>query len=262
MKQHKLGPNGAIMTCLNLYATKFDQVMSILEQRAFEDSPVDATKEKSTDDASTTPISPAPKTFSKNLDYILVDTPGQIEAFTWSASGTVITTALASAFPTVLAFVVDTPRCTASLNTFMSNMLYACSMYYRTRLPLIVVFNKTDVMSGDVCMEWMNDYGAFQDALDDFIAGDGAGYYASLTRSLSLVLEEFYSILHKVGVSAATGEGVDQFWSVVEKAAEEFDDEYVGDLECRVEEQKLRKKAIALDSMKRMEHDLKIDGVE
>ena len=216
------------------------------------------TPKETSNDASTVSIPLS----SKNLDYILVDTPGQIEAFTWSGSGTVITTALASAFPTIIAFVVDTPRCTASLNTFMSNMLYACSMYYRSRLPLIVVFNKTDVMSGDVCMEWMNSYDAFQKALDDFIAGDGAGYYASLTRSLSLVLEEFYCILHKVGVSAATGEGVDEFWSVVEKAAEEFDEEYVGDLECRVEEQRIRKKAIALDSMKRMEEDLKIDGVE
>ena len=35
MLQHKLGPNGAILTCLNLFATRFDQVMSILERRAF-----------------------------------------------------------------------------------------------------------------------------------------------------------------------------------------------------------------------------------
>jgi len=35
MRQHKLGPNGAILTCLNLFATKFDQVMAILERRAF-----------------------------------------------------------------------------------------------------------------------------------------------------------------------------------------------------------------------------------
>lgn len=26
MKQHRLGPNGAIMTSLNLFSTKFDQV--------------------------------------------------------------------------------------------------------------------------------------------------------------------------------------------------------------------------------------------
>lgn len=58
--------------------------------------------------------------------YILVDTPGQIEIFTWSASGAIITDAMASAGPTVVAYIIDTPR-TSAPATFMSNMLYACS---------------------------------------------------------------------------------------------------------------------------------------
>ena len=32
-------------------------------------------------------------------------------------------------------------------------------------------------------------------------SGSGSGYYASLTLSVSLVLDEFYNHLHKVGVS-------------------------------------------------------------
>jgi len=58
--------------------------------------------------------------------YVLLDTPGQIEIFTWSASGSIITDALASALPTVVVYIIDTPRTTAPA-TFMSNMLYACS---------------------------------------------------------------------------------------------------------------------------------------
>ncbi len=54
--------------------------------------------------------------------YIVADTPGQIEIFTWSASGQIITEAFASTFPTVVLFVVDTPRCMQP-QTFMSNML-------------------------------------------------------------------------------------------------------------------------------------------
>ena len=54
--------------------------------------------------------------------YILVDTPGQIEIFTWSASGAIITEAFASTFPTMIAYVVDTAR-SAAPQTFMSNML-------------------------------------------------------------------------------------------------------------------------------------------
>ena len=227
MQQHRLGPNGAIMTSLNLFCTKFDQVMSILEQRA---------------DAA---------------DYILVDTPGQIEAFTWSASGSIMSEALASSFPTVLAFVVDTARCASSPNTFMSNMLYACSMLYRTKLPLVVVFNKIDVVPHEFCLEWMQDYETFQEALDQ--VGAEAGYYGSLTRSLSLVLDEFYSQLHTCGVSAATGDGVDEFWEAIGHAAHDFETDYLQDLALRIEERQVKKEAKAKDSIRRLERDLQND---
>lgn len=86
------------------------------------------------------------------LDYVLVDTPGQIEIFTWSASGAIITEAFASTFPTVITYVVDTPR-SASPATFMSNMLYACSILYKTRLPLVLAFNKVDVAQHKFALE-------------------------------------------------------------------------------------------------------------
>eukprot|EP00934_Nitzschia_sp_Nitz4_P004491 Nitzschia sp. Nitz4//scaffold55_size114948//60122//61189//NITZ4_003902-RA/size114948-processed-gene-0.44-mRNA-1//1//CDS//3329554533//4481//frame0 len=235
MSQHNLGPNGAIMTSLNLYATKFDQVIGILERRA------DAQQ------------------LSK---YLLVDTPGQIEAFTWSASGQILSESLASTFPTVLVFVVDTVRCASSPNTFMSNMLYACSMYYRTRLPLVICFNKTDVVSHEFCMEWMRDYEAFQDALDQARDEDGGGgFYDSLTRSLSLVLDEFYTAFEKnaVGVSSITGDGIPEFWRVIEQAAKLDFEEYVEDMKHRIAEQEAKKLAIARMSAKKLHRDVEND---
>ncbi|EED86127.1 ATP GTP binding protein [Thalassiosira pseudonana CCMP1335] len=257
MRQHKLGPNGAILTCLNLFATKFDQVMGILEKRAFGGGTDEDTASNNT------------ATSNPSLDYILIDTPGQIEAFTWSASGSIVTSALATTFPTILAFVIDTPRCAASVHTFMSNMLYACSMLYRAKLPMVVVLNKTDVVGCEFVKEWMEDYESFQEALDDAsssgngysdeMAG-GSGYYSSLTRSLSLVLDEFYNHLHKVGVSAATGEGVDKFWEVVQTAAAEYEEGYLVDLRNRVEEQKAKEMAKKRVGARRLVRDLKEDG--
>lgn len=108
--------------CLcNVYACQF-QVVSVIERRA------------------------------DQLDYVLVDTPGQIEIFTWSASGAIITEAFASTFPTVVTYVVDTPR-SQNPTTFMSNMLYACSILYKTRLPLILAFNKVDVAQHQFAVE-------------------------------------------------------------------------------------------------------------
>ena len=113
MKQYSLGPNGAIVTSLNLFATKFDQVLHLIEKRSGE------------------------------CKYVIFDTPGQIEVFTWSASGSIITEALAAGFPTVVVYVMDTVK---SVNpvTFMSNMLYACSILYKTKLPFVIAMNKVN----------------------------------------------------------------------------------------------------------------------
>ncbi|CAN0441767.1 unnamed protein product, partial [Discosporangium mesarthrocarpum] len=134
--------------------------------------------------------------------YVFIDTPGQIEVFLWSASGQIITETLASSFPTVLIYVVNTPR-TSSPTTFMSNMLYACSVLYKSRLPL------SDILSPQFAMEWMADFERLQEALD---SSDDDTYMNSLNRSLSLVLDEFYNTLTAVSVSAGTGQGMGELF--------------------------------------------------
>lgn len=57
MKQYGLGPNGGIVTSLNLFSTKFPEVLKFVE--------------KATN------------------DICILDTPGQIEVFTWSVSGNI-----------------------------------------------------------------------------------------------------------------------------------------------------------------------------
>ena len=247
MQQYNLGPNGGIMTSLNLFATKIDQVLGILEKRCGA-SGQESGSEGASEGASN-------KTASQAIQNIIIDTPGQIEVFVWSASGQIVLSSLASAYPTVLAYVIDTPR-TASTSTFMSNMLYACSILYKTKLPMILVFNKTDVQSADFAREWMTDFEAFQVALqreeetgvvggaegaNTGAAVGGSGYMSSLLNSMSMVLEEFYKNLSVVGVSSATGAGVDEFFNAVTEKAEEFEREYRPELERRQSERKEEK---------------------
>lgn len=222
MRQYTLGPNGAIMTSLNLFAMKFHQVISILEKK-------------------------------QGLRYIFVDTPGQIEVFTWSASGQLIIDALAATFPTCVAFVGDITRC-VSPQTFMSTMLYSCSILYKSQVPLLLVLNKADVASGDFLEQWMTQ----PDALGEELR-NAKGYAATLTQSLSLFAQDYYRNLHTSRVSAMSGEGIELF----EAGLEEARARYISDYLPIVHERLVRKQADdakrADEQMRRLRADLAAD---
>ncbi|OCK88462.1 uncharacterized protein K441DRAFT_588904 [Cenococcum geophilum 1.58] len=270
MKQYNLGPNGGILTSLNLFATKIDQILALLEKRTAPPPPPPPAAAAAPAAAPTTAPAPA---LQKPIEHILVDTPGQIEVFVWSASGDILLNSLASSFPTVIAYIIDTPR-TTSTSTFMSNMLYACSILYKTKLPMILVFNKTDAQDAEFAKEWMTDFEAFQEALrkeeeggsfggvegGDSTLGGGSGYLGSLLNSMSLVLEEFYRHLSVVGVSAMTGDGVEEFFKSVQDKKEEFIRDYQPELERRRKQREKGKAERREKELGRLLKDMNVSG--
>ncbi|ORY77813.1 hypothetical protein BCR37DRAFT_350667 [Protomyces lactucae-debilis] len=233
MKQYNLGPNGGILTSLNLFTTKFDQVLTLLDRRAAE----------------------------QKMSHVLIDTPGQIEIFTWSASGAIITDALASSFPTVLTYIIDSPR-SKSCSTFISSMLYAVSILYKTKLPMIVVFNKTDMHACDEQIEWMRDFETFQLALkreEERGETQGSGYMNSLMNSMSLVLEEFYNHLDVVGVSSLTGEGFDAYVEAMERKREQYETVYKPELEALRAKRDLDAEEEKKEQLRKLMKDMQMD---
>lgn len=229
MKTYGLGPNGAIVTSLNLFSTKIDQVIKLVETK------------------------------NDKYEHVIIDTPGQIECFVWSASGAIITESFASTFPTVIAYIIDTPRNT-NPTTFMSNMLYACSILYKTKLPMIIVFNKTDVKKEDFAREWMTDFEAFQTSImndqESNENSNGSGYMNSLINSMSLMLEEFYSQLDVVGVSSYTGDGFDSFLKAVDDKVIEYETYYKQERERILREKEAEEKRRKEKSLSGLMKDL------
>ena len=188
MKSNNLGPNGAILTSLNLFSTNIDKLITLLENKT-------------------------------DLDFVIMDTPGQLEVFSWSASGKIITDSFSLIFPSILIYIIDIPRCN-NPNTFSSNMLYALSIMYKMKLPLLIAFNKLDIAKENKVIEWMQDFQSLQDALkqkDDYIS--------TFSSSLSLLLAEFYKTIKYVSVSSKTGEGFDELLTKCEEIRKKYEDE-------------------------------------
>ncbi|XP_065322258.1 GPN-loop GTPase 1-like isoform X2 [Gordionus sp. m RMFG-2023] len=197
MHKYNLGPNGGIMTCLNLFVTKFNQVVDII-----------ATKK------------------GQNK-YVIFDTPGQIEVFNWSASGSIISETLASTFPTIIIYIVDTPAIQSPI-TFMSNMIYAS-------------LNKIDLAEPKFAIEWMRDFEVFQNAIED-----DTSYSSNLMRSLSLVLDEFYSVISTAQISSVNGTGLENLIDEIKSAVKEYNEEY----KVQFEKLQQRKKEMKLKEEK------------
>ncbi|XP_060661711.1 GPN-loop GTPase 1 [Drosophila nasuta] len=191
MKQYQLGPNGGIVTALNMFTTKMPKFAELV-RRAGE----------------------------RGHKWCIIDTPGQIEVFTWSASGNIITEGLATMFPTIVVYVMDVVRSTCP-TTFMSNMLYACSILYKTRLPFLVTLNKIDLKECSFVQEWMTDFEAFQDALEK-----EQSYVNNLTRTMSLTLDTFYENLITCGVSAKSGVGFSTLLTHLLECVAEYERDY------------------------------------
>lgn len=187
MMSHGLGPNGSIMTCLNLFATNIHKVVDLLEKKG--------------------------KSDEEKLDYVVVDTPGQLEVFSWSASGKLISDSFSLLYPTVLLYIVDLAR-SQNPNTFVSNMLYALSIMYKMKLPLILVLNKKDLVDNDCCVNWITDYKELQACLDS-----DSSYISSFSNSLCLTLEEFYKTIKFVSLSSKTGEGFDKLLNELKQSS-------------------------------------------
>ena len=184
MKEYNLGPNGGILTASNLFATRFDQVVTLCEKRRDE------------------------------LDYIFVDTPGQIEIFTWSASGAIVTESFASAFPTCVLYVVDTLR---AQNPQGFHVQHAPGGLHPVQDPPSphrrLQQDRRRAPRGDDGLD--GGFEKFHEAVDE-----NPTFASDLSRSLSLVLDAFYKGLRVAGVSAMTGEGMEELFEVISREAE------------------------------------------
>ncbi|NHI04135.1 putative P-loop-containing NTP hydrolase [Candidatus Nitrosotalea sp. TS] len=154
MKQYDLGPNGAMIMANDLIASKIDELQRELD--------------------------------NVNPDYLIVDTPGQIELFAYRASGLFFVQNLNAEQKTSV-FLHDGSLITTAVN-FVSIALLATSVKLRLGLPQVNVITKVDLIEDKIkdILKWSSNMASLEEAIAKESDGESYTLASNLLRSMNL----------------------------------------------------------------------------
>lgn len=173
METYQLGPNGALILASDLIATRLSHIQDEVD--------------------------------SLNPDYVVFDTPGQVELFAYRESGPFFVENFACEGRSVI-FLFDSMLVSTATN-FVSVALLAASLQLRLKAPQIPVLSKRDLSSGNWkrIMKWSTNMRTLEDALAEEGEG-GTDYLLSSNILRDLVKTGFAYDL--IPLSAVTQEGM------------------------------------------------------
>ena len=183
MDDYNLGPNGAQVAASDMIALKVYEVREALERL--------------------------------NSDYILVDTPGQVELFAFRESSKAIVEALTGE-RSLIAFLFD-PSLAKQPGGFVSLLMLAATVQFRFGLPMLNVLAKEDILSAaeraDV-VRWSEEpYSLYEAVTRPTMTPD-----VTLSSELFRALESMGPLWSLVFTSAEKATGMEDIYASAQRA--------------------------------------------
>jgi GTPase SAR1 family protein len=154
MKQYDLGPNGAMIMASDLIASKIDELQKDVD--------------------------------NVNPDYLIVDTPGQIELFAYRTSGPFFVQNFNVEQKSAI-FLHDGSLVTTPTN-FVSMALLASSIKLRLNLPFVNVLTKIDLIEDRIrdILKWSSNLSSLEEAIAKQSDGESYTLVMNILRSLNV----------------------------------------------------------------------------
>jgi len=154
MQKYDLGPNGALIMANDLIASKIDEIQNEVNR--------------------------------VNPDYLIVDTPGQIELFAYRSSGPFLVENISSEEKTNI-FLFDGALINTPVN-FVSIALLATSIRLRLKIATVNVLTKTDLIGAKLkdILQWTTSLSKLEDAIGKEADGDTYTLTTNILRGLNL----------------------------------------------------------------------------
>jgi GTPase SAR1 family protein len=173
MEKYGLGPNGAAIMAADLIADEIENLTRDIEEA--------------------------------HADFVLVDTPGQMELFAFRASGPYIVNELTKE-PKALMYLFDAVFSANPFN-YVSNMFLAAAVYNRFFQPQLHLLSKTDLLpkkSVGQIVEWSGNTRSLEDALQTQLEETKRLFSQNMMRAIGQLGLQF----HLTPVSSKTNDGL------------------------------------------------------
>lgn len=173
MERYGLGPNGALVMAADLIANEIGKIREEIE--------------------------------ALKPDYVLVDTPGQMELFAFRVSGPLIVSELTED-PKVLVYLFDAAFSSNPLN-YVSNLFLATAVNLRFLLPQVYTLSKTDLLPSekiDEILDWSEDVKTLETAIEDQLTAEKK----LLSRGIVRTIARLGLIFELIPLSAKTCDGI------------------------------------------------------
>ncbi|HEC89818.1 MAG TPA: GTPase [Thermoplasmatales archaeon] len=181
MEAHNLGPNGAQIACADMIALNIDEIKESIE--------------------------------SFKTDYILMDTPGQLELFVFRESGRHIVESL-NPKKTAIAYLID-PVLAISPSGFVSHILLSLSTNFRLGKPQINILSKADILSEEQIKEiqlWSKDINTLYNAVIE----ENPSVYREMSEELIQVLQSFETHTRLIPTGINDFMGISDLYTIIQ----------------------------------------------
>lgn len=185
MDKYKLGPNGALIMAVDLIATKLQPILDEI--------------------------------IDYDAEYVLFDTPGQLELFAFRNAGPYIVKRISKIENnrSVIVYLVDSGLCYLP-SSLVSILLLGQSIHYRFLEPQIDILSKVDLLPKedfDKFLAWTAEPDTLQDAINEELSGIDR----VIALRISEILSEYGSVTGLIPLSGLTGFGLENLYAELQR---------------------------------------------
>jgi GTPase SAR1 family protein len=191
MKKTGLGPNGALIASIDMILANIEDLKE--------------------------------EVWSYKSNYVIIDTPGQMELFAFRQTGPLVLRALIGDAKSVGVFLLDSTFATQPSN-LLSALLLAASTHVRVRIPMVCALSKIDLLEPGLVSKIMNMLENPEDLSTEISMEKDARLIWGQDELLTLL--EKLTVFTTIPVSNVSGEGFDDLYAAIQRILAGGEDYY------------------------------------